>query len=71
MLEKIKGTIKFYKADKGYGFATPDNGGGDVFVHITDIKEAGYTGLNKGDRIEFVKVENRGRTKAVDIAIIN
>lgn len=66
-----KGTVKFFKNDKGYGFIAPDDGSDDVFVHISDLKDAGYTELNKGDKVQFERVENRGRTKASQITIIS
>ena len=40
------GTVKWFNADKGYGFITPDNGGKDVFVHVTAVQRAGLDGLN-------------------------
>ncbi len=70
-MAKIKGTVKWFKPEKGYGFIAPDNGSGDVFVHVSDLKEAGYGALDKGERVEFDIVENRGREKAARISVIN
>ena len=70
-MNKLTGTVKFFKKDKGFGFISPDDGGDDVFIHITDLKSAGYDGIAKGDIVEFEKIENRGRFKAANIKITN
>ena len=47
------GTVKFFNASKGYGFITPDDGGNDVFVHVTAVERSGMTALTDGQRISF------------------
>jgi CspA family cold shock protein len=47
------GTVKWFNANKGYGFITPDDGGADLFVHHSEIKAAGYTSLKEGQKVEF------------------
>ena len=47
------GTIKFYNSQKGYGFIKPDDGGKDVFVHVTAVERAGINNLDEGARISF------------------
>ena len=47
------GTVKWFSADKGYGFITPDDGGKDLFVHHSEIKSSGYATLNDGQKVEF------------------
>ena len=64
------GTVKFFNQDKGFGFITPDNGGKDVFVHISAVERAGLRSLNEGQAIEFELEENRGRMAAVDLKIV-
>jgi cold shock protein len=47
------GVVKFFNAQKGYGFITPDGGGNDVFVHHSAIEGSGYKELTEGQRVEF------------------
>lgn len=61
------GTVKWFNATKGYGFIAPDDGGKDVFVHISAVQRAGLTTLNEGQRLNFeVRDEPKGQ-KAVDL----
>ena len=48
-----KGTVKWFNADKGYGFITPEEGGNDLFVHHSEIQIEGYASLNEGQKVEF------------------
>ncbi len=48
-----KGTVKWFNADKGYGFITPEDGGKDLFVHFSEIQEDGESALNHGQVVEF------------------
>lgn len=47
------GTVKWFNPTKGYGFITPDNGGTDVFVHISALEKAGMSTLNEGQKISY------------------
>ena len=47
------GTVKWFNATKGFGFIVPDDGGKDVFVHITAVQKAGMQGLNEGQKVNF------------------
>jgi CspA family cold shock protein len=47
------GTVKWFNAEKGYGFITQDGGGADVFVHFSAIQGAGYRSLDENDKVEF------------------
>jgi CspA family cold shock protein len=49
----IKGTVKFYNGQKGFGFIQPDDGSKDVFVHATALERAGMTGLVEGQKVSF------------------
>jgi len=48
-----RGTVKWFNADKGFGFITPDEGGNDLFVHHSEIKTSGYATLDDGQKVEF------------------
>jgi CspA family cold shock protein len=53
------GTVKFYNEQKGYGFIQPDNGGKDVFVHVTALHRAGLETLAEGQKVSFDTAEDR------------
>jgi CspA family cold shock protein len=55
----ITGTVKWFNAQKGFGFIQPDNGGRDAFVHISAVERAGLGTLNEGQKVEFELVEDR------------
>ena len=63
-----QGTVKFFNAAKGFGFVARDDGGEDVFVHISAVQRAGMAGLDEGDRVAFdIEVDDRGKFAAVNI----
>lgn len=49
----LTGTIKFYNEDKGYGFITRDDGNGDTFLHVRELKKANIDEVEKGDKLQF------------------
>jgi CspA family cold shock protein len=67
----MAGTVKFFNAERGYGFFKPDDGGRDVFVHITAVERAGLKALNEGQRVSFdVEPDTKGTgPKAVNLVI--
>ena len=72
MTQPMKGKVKFFNSEKGYGFIAPEDGGADVFVHISAVNDAHYDSLDKGDVVEFVKKEGRnGKFQAESIRILN
>jgi CspA family cold shock protein len=64
-----KGVVKFFNAQKGFGFVVRDDGGEDVFVHISAVEQAGLTGLAEGQPLEFTLVDRGGRVSATDLKI--
>jgi CspA family cold shock protein len=64
-----KGVVKFFNAQKGFGFVVRDDGGEDVFVHISAVEQAGLTGLADGQPLEFTLVDRGGRISATDLKI--
>ena len=67
----MAGTVKFFNGECGYGFIKPDDGGRDVFVHITAVERAGLKSLNEGQRISFdVEPDKKGKgPKAVNLVV--
>ncbi len=63
------GTVKWFNATKGYGFIMPDDGGKDVFIHITAVQTAGLTGLNDGQKVNFDVSMERGKAAAVNLKL--
>lgn len=62
------GTVKWFNKTKGYGFIQPEDGGKDVFVHISAVEAAGLLSeMNEGRRLSFDLAESRGRTNAVNL----
>ena len=63
------GTVKFFNADKGYGFIQPDDGSNDSFVHITAVQQAGMDTLNKEQRLSYdVEMGRNGKESAVNLS---
>ncbi|WP_404371250.1 cold-shock protein [Sphingomonas sp. MMS24-J45] len=62
------GTVKFFNADKGYGFIAPEGGGDDAFVHITAVERAGMHTLDKDQRVQYeLEQDKRGKMSAVNL----
>ncbi len=64
------GTVKWFNADKGYGFIQPDQGSGDIFVHISAVERAGLRSLSDGQKISYEVVQNKGKSSAEDLRIL-
>ena len=66
-----KGTVKWFNTTKGYGFIAPEDGGSDIFVHISAVEQSGLTGLADDQAVEFELIEGRdGRKMAGDLKAV-
>ena len=65
--DMANGTVKWFNSAKGYGFIQPDDGGKDVFVHVSAVERAGLRGLNEGQKVVYELQAERGRTAAVNL----
>ena len=65
------GTVKFFNADKGYGFIAPETGGNDAFVHISAVERAGMVTLQQNQRVQYAREEDRrGKISAVNLQAV-
>jgi CspA family cold shock protein len=62
-------TVKWFNPTKGYGFIQPDDGGKDVFLHISAVERAGLSNVNEGAKISYEVVANRGKESAENIKL--
>ena len=66
----VTGKVKFFNAQKGYGFIAPEDGGKDAFVHITALERAGLSSLAQDQRVSYdLETDQRGKTSAVNIQV--
>ncbi|MBL0937231.1 MAG: cold-shock protein [Rhizobiaceae bacterium] len=66
------GTVKWFNSTKGFGFIEPEQGGGDVFVHISAVERSGMNGLNEGQKVSFEIVQDRrsGKNSAENLKAV-
>ncbi|CRK74450.1 MULTISPECIES: cold-shock protein [Nereida] len=65
------GTVKWFNQTKGYGFIAPDDGGKDIFVHISAVEAAGLRGLNDDQKIQYEMISGRdGRESAGELVLL-
>ena len=69
MADKCVGTVRWFNNAKGFGFITPDDGGKDVFVHISALSLKGIRSLNDGQKVSYELQEERGKTSATNISL--
>lgn len=63
------GTVKWFNPSKGFGFIQPDQGGTDVFVHISAVEKAGLNSLGEGQKVSYELVTDKGKTSAGNLKI--
>ena len=64
------GKVKWFNGQKGFGFIQPDDGGKDVFVHISAVERAGIGSLNEGQKISYELAQERGKTSAANLKLL-
>jgi CspA family cold shock protein len=64
------GTVKWFNATKGFGFILPDDGGKDVFVHITAVQKVGLQGLKENQKVSFEVASERGKPAAINLKVL-
>ncbi len=64
------GTVKWFNPTKGFGFIQPEQGGSDVFVHISALERAGVATLNEGQKVAYELATNKGRTSAANLKLL-
>ena len=64
------GTVKWFNATKGFGFIAPDDGGKDVFVHVSAVERAGMSSLTDGQKIAYDVQKDRGKDAAVNLKAV-
>lgn len=67
----MRGKVKWFSADKGFGFITPDEGGPDVFVHFSNISGSGYRSLEDGQAVEFDTQPGKKGQEAVGVQVLS
>lgn len=67
-MQKNKGTIKFFNSTKGFGFITPDNGGKELFVHISNIRGDAES-IHEGQKVEYIEASGRKGPEATEVTL--
>ena len=69
MGQRVRGTVKWFNSEKGYGFITPESGS-DLFVHYSEIQSSGFRSLNEGDVVEFEITEGKKGKQASSVTVV-
>lgn len=70
MADMYQGTVKFFNVQKGFGFITPEDGGQDVFVHISELRKSGITSLTEGQAVSYAVEKTPKGMNAVNVSIV-
>ena len=70
MNERVRGTVKWFNGDKGYGFISREDGD-DLFVHYSEIQGSGFRSLNEGDSVEFEVTQGKKGLQASSVTLVN
>ncbi len=65
------GIVKWFNGKKGFGFIQPEDGGADVFVHISALERAGLSDLREGQKVSYELAMNKGKTSAANLKLID
>jgi cold shock protein len=65
-----QGTVKWFNGQKGFGFIQPEDGGPDVFVHISAVEKAGLRGLNEGQKVSYDVTQEKGKNAATNLKTV-
>lgn len=64
------GIVKWFNFTKGYGFIQPEDGGNDVFVHVSALEKAGVNGLREGQKVSYELTSHKGKTSAANLKVL-
>jgi cold shock protein len=67
----VTGIVKWFNPNKKFGFIKPDQGGKDVFLHVSALEKAGIRRLDEGSKVSFELASNKGKVSAVNIKVID
>jgi CspA family cold shock protein len=74
MAERIRGLVKWFSNQRGYGFVAPEQGGSDIFVHFSNVQMSGYKTLREGQKVEFevgiIEKNGKAQSNALEVIVL-